>query len=273
MKNKQCVICGKEFKPTNNKQKYCSDECRKVVKRDKYKRRYWEDKAKECCSKHGGIDNCPYDDCICEATNRNPVCKHCGKPFTPKGRNQKFCSVECRFEYRKAHKKKSNRVYIKECPICKKQFGATHFNQKYCSDGCFQIARSQQSHKYYMQKRDYYLNKHREWKKKNKEHVYQMNNEWKKNNPDKVHEYNARRYQEHKEEVKASVIKWRQENPERYRETRMKWEKRNPDKLEMYYEKSKARKYKKRHHITESYCLTHNDCLNCPYPYNVCLHE
>lgn len=265
---KVCKVCGKEFETSQKNQKYCSKECKKIVIRDRNRRYYWNKKAKECCKKHGGIDNCPYPDCICDAST-TVVCKHCGKPFIPTGRNHKFCSAKCR----KASMRKPKRIYSKVCPECGKQFAATHFNQKYCSDECRKKVSSRYQHKHYMENHEHYLKIHREWKAKNKEHAYQVNQIWKKNNPDKVHEYNAKRYQEHKDEVNESIKKWRKENPERYKKTRMEWEKRNPDKVELYYEKSKARKYKKRHHITISYCNTHNDCLNCPYPYKVCLHE
>ena len=35
--------------------------------RKEYNRYYYQQlKVKKCCAKHGGIDNCPYSDCICE---------------------------------------------------------------------------------------------------------------------------------------------------------------------------------------------------------------
>ena len=83
--NRICKLCGKPFKPTNNCQIYCSKECArkadnersrqyyqknkeklKARYRDYYRKTNFIFKANRCCAKHGGIDNCPYEDCICE---------------------------------------------------------------------------------------------------------------------------------------------------------------------------------------------------------------
>ena len=78
---KLCKACGKEFEAKFPMERYCSEKCRKETKRKRcyeYRQknkqlcldheitRRWKKKADMCCKKHGGIDNCPYDDCICE---------------------------------------------------------------------------------------------------------------------------------------------------------------------------------------------------------------
>lgn len=75
-----CKVCGSEFEVKFHNSLYCSDKCRKEMKRirsnefrknnkqlclDGEKTRRWKKKADKCCKKHGGIDSCPYPDCIC----------------------------------------------------------------------------------------------------------------------------------------------------------------------------------------------------------------
>lgn len=49
---KKCIVCNSDFNPTNNRQKYCSDECKKIVKnnrRNKYSREEIENtKSRKC---------------------------------------------------------------------------------------------------------------------------------------------------------------------------------------------------------------------------------
>ena len=101
---RECKLCGKAFKPKNGNQEYCSYKCRRIADAPKHRERcrknYYKhreeriEKAKayyqahketilkrqkkayyqepdfykrmdDCCNRHGGIDNCPFDDCIC----------------------------------------------------------------------------------------------------------------------------------------------------------------------------------------------------------------
>lgn len=71
-KKKICLNCGKPFYTTFGNEKYCSDECR-TQKRNNYMRIYMNKRnhggilkiyASKCCQENGGIDNCPYPDCI-----------------------------------------------------------------------------------------------------------------------------------------------------------------------------------------------------------------
>ena len=47
-KEKICEVCGKEFIPTSNNQKICSNECKKI-KNKEYKKEYYK-QNKECCN-------------------------------------------------------------------------------------------------------------------------------------------------------------------------------------------------------------------------------
>ena len=82
-----CVICGREFDSRQGR-KYCSDECRKKVLRDKERKRE--------AIKHG-------------QTDKSFVCKQCGKLVLPEyGTKLKvFCSAYCCKKYvKKANDKK-----------------------------------------------------------------------------------------------------------------------------------------------------------------------
>lgn len=196
-------------------------------------------------------------------------CKKCGKFFIPTGHNQKYCSVKCR----NASRHREKRVYPKVCAWCGKEFLAVHFNEKYCSEECKKARQAQYSHEHYMANHDHYLKQHRAWKEANKEKCRTYNRQWKKDNPDKVREENIRQYWKNRDERIARVKQWRKDNPEKARASKESWKKRNPEKVVLYAQRSKARKYAKRHNISEHYCITHNDCLNCPYPFDVCLFE
>lgn len=169
--------------------------------------------------------------------------------------------------------KNNNRIYIKKCHYCGKEFAATHHNQGFCSDECRKASKKEYQRRYYHENIDHVKKVHAQYRIKNKEKLAAYNRQWKKNNPDKIHEQNARACQKNKEKRRQAVYQWRKDNPEKYKLYRINWERRNPEKVALYNEKSNAKKYRKRHRITEHYCQTHNDCLNCPYPYDVCLFE
>jgi len=67
-----CVICSKEFKPTNPTQKYCSEECYKIGQR-------------QIAITKGKMTGKGLDIRTCE---------YCGKLFKPTGYKQKYCK-EC----------------------------------------------------------------------------------------------------------------------------------------------------------------------------------
>lgn len=164
-------------------------------------------------------------------------------------------------------------VYRRTCKICGKDFPALSPNTKYCSDECKKKGKAQHQHKYYMAHREHILEQNKKWKQAHKEECNEYYRKWRKNNPDKARAQNHRAYQKHRKERLKRVKDWQRENPDKVKQNCIKWERENPDKVKAKNERNKARKYRIRHNITESYCIKHNDCLNCPYPYEVCLHE
>lgn len=78
-----------------------------------------------------------------EKAELEPIkCAYCGKVFTPKFKNQKFHTDECRKKYyseRQATEIKQARQEDKVCPICGTHFTGTP-RDKYCSPECFKLA-------------------------------------------------------------------------------------------------------------------------------------
>lgn len=76
---KKCEICGREFLPKNQIQKYCGFECQQISNRERAKilmRKRYAQKKEE-----------------------NGKCPICGKTFKKKNGNQIYCgSAECRKE-------------------------------------------------------------------------------------------------------------------------------------------------------------------------------
>lgn len=69
---KECIICGEKLLKPKYMQKTCSDDCRKVHHRNKYKNLYeprWKPEERRCT-----------------------ICK---SKFIPKAFNQKYCNSEC----------------------------------------------------------------------------------------------------------------------------------------------------------------------------------
>jgi predicted nucleic acid-binding Zn ribbon protein len=75
--------------------------------------------------------------------NRN--CVVCGRVFSPKANNAKYCSDECRLKARAIREKElrdsSRQVYHRTCPICGKSFVTKVVNKKYCSEECSREAK------------------------------------------------------------------------------------------------------------------------------------
>lgn len=69
-------------------------------------------------------------------------CQCCGKEFTRKTGNQRYCSKECQLkvkkerEYALAREERKLLLVPKECPTCGKIFTPKQRNQKYCSHEC-----------------------------------------------------------------------------------------------------------------------------------------
>lgn len=65
-------------------------------------------------------------------------CEHCGKSFTQKASNQKYCSTRCCEE---AWGRTSSNSYERKCPSCGKLFTTVRSCQRYCSPECNQKGR------------------------------------------------------------------------------------------------------------------------------------
>ena len=75
LKPRICKICGKEFTPSDVKQKYCSVNCRYIAKRKR---------ARSLSHTHVGVEK---------------SCKFCGRVFHTSSHNQVFCTEACRRAY------------------------------------------------------------------------------------------------------------------------------------------------------------------------------
>ena len=82
---RHCRVCGREFHTVRYKNRYCSSNCQKKAKEFKYE---VPSELQE--------DGTPY----LSALMYNKVCPTCGKEFTAKKKNTKFCSHQCSKLYR-----------------------------------------------------------------------------------------------------------------------------------------------------------------------------
>lgn len=109
---KICEYCGKEFKPKQERSKYCSRECSirgfyQSKPKGATKTCTWC--GKEFYAEHRGIKYCS-PSCRQKAADKQQdesnkrrkkaehkpkACLHCGKEFIPKDKRQKYCSKEC----------------------------------------------------------------------------------------------------------------------------------------------------------------------------------
>lgn len=66
------------------------------------------------------------------------LCGFCGKKFTPKIYNQKYCCNDCRVQKQiKEYKAvKSSAVYSLHCRVCGKTFQSSNPKTAYCSSEC-----------------------------------------------------------------------------------------------------------------------------------------
>ena len=80
---KNCMVCGKLFTPTHNRQTICSEECRKKYHAEVTLEAYHKKQAEK---RNGGH---AYPERVCEG---------CGKRFWPDSPSAKVCSEDCRLE-------------------------------------------------------------------------------------------------------------------------------------------------------------------------------
>ena len=107
---KNCIWCGKEFKPRHHSQMYCSDECRKKRNAE------WQLNK--------------------DRKGKNRVCPICSKEL-PKFQ-KKYCSEECR-RYDENVKRGAcldHGLLTKQCVICGNEFQTFKSRKITCSDEC-----------------------------------------------------------------------------------------------------------------------------------------
>lgn len=76
------------------------------------------------------------------------TCLHCGKPFEPKRKGQKFHSDKCRLAYW-AQRGRSNIVVELTCPVCNTKFPTSDKRRRYCSPECYAEANLARSKRRY----------------------------------------------------------------------------------------------------------------------------
>ena len=64
------------------------------------------------------------------------ICPHCNKKFSPKRKNQTYCSTKCRDLAYKKRKYKREKEHKVVCVVCNKEFVTTDSRVKYCSVKC-----------------------------------------------------------------------------------------------------------------------------------------
>lgn len=116
---KICQYCGKEFEPTDKRQKYCNKECSYLYHLEQSHLR-----TMERLSKNG------------------EECEWCGKKFIPKRAGQKYCCRSCREKSRRAElgasvKKNQRREPIEiTCKYCGEKVVTYDINRTFCSKDC-----------------------------------------------------------------------------------------------------------------------------------------
>lgn len=150
---RQCVVCGKWFRPAHYKQVTCSTECR--MKRKREMQNEWQRKNYAIKKKVREIEK--QEAAEKKSWKKERQCVYCGKTFMPTHPNQTLCSDECRRKriieskraWQDAHTTESvkhgkvayrdGKPYtppIKTCPTCGKEFQCNNNHQKFCSIQC-----------------------------------------------------------------------------------------------------------------------------------------
>ena len=68
------------------------------------------------------------------------ICPNCKKEFTPKRKDQVYCSPKCRDLAYKRRKYRKEHLQVKICPACNKEFETVYKKKIYCSKKCRNIA-------------------------------------------------------------------------------------------------------------------------------------
>lgn len=137
---RHCAVCGRVYHTTRYKNRYCSRNCQIKAKNYRYH-------VPEELTENGQ----PY----LATLIYKKVCPVCGRQFTAKRSNQKYCSHQCSKLYRKhashgvnpillqvndcapAFNKDTGKIfYKKQCLNCGKEFRAQLITTKYCCREC-----------------------------------------------------------------------------------------------------------------------------------------
>lgn len=133
MDTKHCVVCGVEFAPNSNRQKYClsctryagTANCKNCGK--EFRKRpgtTGQFCSRQCFNAHRTMP---------EMVRR--ACIVCGQEFKPRHKEQTTCSHDC-----DQRRRRTERLRI--CPVCGKQFDyGTHRHKLTCSKECAGVQR------------------------------------------------------------------------------------------------------------------------------------
>jgi endogenous inhibitor of DNA gyrase (YacG/DUF329 family) len=110
VKVKTC-ICGKEFTPTNNRQKYCCEKC------------WWRGHGKEHRQE--------------SKLRINRKCPNCGKMFATTDGRKKFCSDKCKIKFSNDARHHPHKGIKGQCEVCGKEYTVTRNpTKRTCSNRC-----------------------------------------------------------------------------------------------------------------------------------------
>ena len=162
-----CEVCETEFTRKSRLHLYCSDECRKLVKKQTYEKNYISNIKKKhslqcdvCGNRFEAMHkSAKYCSDICRNKRQkeklggfiphNSICDFCGKEYLKKRANQKHCSDKCSNDYwhsistyvpTKGYSKETIEKHQLgkniECKTCKKLFIKKDPGVLYCSEKC-----------------------------------------------------------------------------------------------------------------------------------------
>lgn len=102
MPKKHCLQCGKEFRPIESTQKFCSRSCSATYNN---KNRVLSEETKQKISESiiKALENGKITDKngkVCQRAFHVEKCKFCGKEFETNKRTKHFCSLSCARKYR-----------------------------------------------------------------------------------------------------------------------------------------------------------------------------
>ena len=130
MVEKECIVCGREFKCVKRTRQTCSDKCRVIKKR--------QNAACEICGNIFSTKgyNCKWCSDSCKKLYKKSqeiekTCEFCGKSYMSNYKTKKYCSRLCGNKARGTINSKQI-----TCSECGKVFTAKSRKSKYCSRPC-----------------------------------------------------------------------------------------------------------------------------------------